>query len=175
MRRALAGLTLLLVTGPLAAQSVRLDSRLVPPPPMAVAADRWSFGPVRPHLVDAAKRTGYAMLGGSALMGIGLLADQLAGGCDGACAARRTVQTGMTYAFVGAVAYGAGPMLKSKCNRAGRGLLGIAGAAVGVIVASAVIDVPLMGAGPEERATVGTMSSGLLGLSLGTGVFTAIC
>lgn len=137
----------------------------------------WSFGPVKPHLVDAAKRTAYSFAGGAIFMALGLGVDQLnASQCRRtACGSHNPVQTGLSFAFLGAVSAGTRPQLSSRCNRSGRAVFGILGAVVGAAAASAIADVRLLNAGTFEPATIRTMSAGLLGLSIGTGVVTAIC
>jgi hypothetical protein len=168
---------LVLASGPLAAQSIDFDARLLPPPPSLTVA-RWTFGPVKPHIIDAGKRTVYAAAGGAALMGVGILLGRV-NDCGGSgtsiCAARRDVQAGMTWAFLGAVAMGSGPQLKSKCNRSARAVLSLFGAAIGVGVASEMLGIPLLRAGTLEPVTFKTMGTGLAGLSIGSGVFSAIC
>jgi len=111
-------------------------------------------------------------------MAVGLGFDQLnALQCSGTvvCSSRNTVQTGLSFAFLGAVSAATRPQLSSKCNRSGRAIFGILGALVGVSAASAIADVKLLNAGTFQPATFRTMSTGLLGLSIGTGVVTAIC
>lgn len=142
------------------------------------AAVRWSFGPTKPHLVDAVKRTAYGFTGGAILMAIGLGFDQLnALQCTGTmvCSSRNTVQTGLSFAFLGAVSAATRPELSSKCKRSGRAIFGILGAVIGVSAASTIADVRLLNAGTLQPATFRTMSTGLLGLSIGAGVATAIC
>ena len=110
-------------------------------------------------------------------MAVGLGVDQLnASQCRRrACGSHNPVQTGMTFAFLGALSAGTSPQLSSKCNRSGRAILGIAGAVAGVSVAASIADVRLLDANTLDPATFRTMSAGLLGLSIGTGVVTAIC
>lgn len=141
------------------------------------SAGGWSFGPAKPHLVDAAKRTAYGFTGGAIFMALGLGVDRVnASQCRRtACGSRNPVQTGLAFAFLGAVSAGTRPQLSSKCNRSGRAIFGIVGAVVGVSAASAIADVRLLNASTFEPATFRTMSAGLLGLSIGTGVVTAIC
>jgi hypothetical protein len=81
----------------------------------------------------------------------------------------------MTFAFLGALSTATGPQLSSKCNRSGRAIFGILGAVVGVSAAGAIADVRLLNASTFDPATIRTMSTGLLGLGIGTGVVTAIC
>lgn len=111
-------------------------------------------------------------------MAIGLGFDKLnALQCTGAtvCSSRNTVQTGLSFAFLGAVSAATRPQLSSKCNRSGRAIFGILGAVIGVSAASTIADVRLLNAGTLQPATFRTMSTGLLGLSIGAGVATAIC
>jgi hypothetical protein len=137
----------------------------------------WEFGPVRPHVRDAAIRSGSALIGATLLMGIGLGFEQInEAACKGSlCTAKNTVQTGVSFAFLGALAGAVGRQLNSKCNRSGRAVLGIVGAIAGAAIAGAIADVRLLNSSPGDPATFRTMGTGLLGLSLGAGIATAIC
>jgi len=173
---AVAGL--LLADHPAASQQIVTYAARPAAAGFSIAARGHSFGPIEPYLVDAVKRSAYALTGGAIFMAVGLGFDRLNASQCGArsvCPARHTVQTGMSFAFLGAVTAGTGPQLSSNCSRSGRAILGIIGAAVGVSTAAAIADVRLLNADTFEPATFSTMSSGLLGLGVGTGVATAIC
>ena len=145
--------------------------------PAALAGPGWTFGPTKPHLVDAVKRTGRGLVGGLIFMGFGLGIDKLN---NAQCRANticpgNPVQTGVSFAFLGALGGATGPQLSSKCNRSVRAIFGLIGEVIGVTVASKVTGVPMLTAQRREPATFKTMGSALLGLSAGAGVASAIC
>ena len=137
----------------------------------------WTFGPTKPHLVDAVMRTGYGLVGGVIFMGFGLGIDRLNNAqCNkNTICPANPVQTGVSFAFLGALGGATGPKLSSKCGRSLRAIFGLIGEVIGVTVASKVAGVPMLTAQRGEPATFKTMSSALLGLSAGAGVASAIC
>jgi hypothetical protein len=141
------------------------------------AQKKWEFGPVKPHLQDAGVRSVYAFAVGAAFMGLGLGIDGINKSNCGAvqCFDGNPVQAGVGFAFLGTLVGGTGPTLRSKCTRSGRAILGIAGAAIGATAAGAIMNVRLFNARNGDPATIRTMGTGLVGLSLGTGIATAIC
>lgn len=163
----------LILSGSAAAQ------RMTPYAAMPAARERgWTFGPVKPHVRDATKRTAYGLVGGALFMAVGLGIDELnQAQCKGAtaCMGENPVQTGMSFAFLGTLLAATGPQWSSKCTRSGRAMLGILGAIVGSGAAGAIADVRLFNALRDDPASVRTMSAGLLGLGVGAGVATAIC
>lgn len=141
------------------------------------AQQKWKFGPVKPHLQDAGLRSAYAFAAGAVFMGLGLGIDAINKSPCGAvqCFDGNPVQAGIGFAFLGTIVGGTGPTLRSKCTRSGRAILGIAGAAIGVTAAGAIMNVRLFDARDDDPATIRTMGTGLIGMSLGTGIVTAIC
>jgi hypothetical protein len=138
----------------------------------------WTFGPLWPHVEDAGKRTAYAVAFGALFMGAGLGIDKLNNSsCSGgaACFAGNPVQTGISFAFLGVLMGSSAPMLHSKCTRSGRAMLGIVGGILGTAVAGSIVDSKMFGAHRDEPATWKVMGGGLLGMSAGAGIATAIC
>ncbi|HEX7939973.1 MAG TPA: hypothetical protein VF483_13375 [Gemmatimonadaceae bacterium] len=138
----------------------------------------WTFGPAKPHAVDAMKRTGYGLAGGAAFMLLGLGVDKLNHlQCTSRtpCIGGNALQTGASFAFLGAVAVGSGPVLHSHCTRTGRAVLAIIGAWLGGVTASRMLGESIFSGAATGKATWKTMGSALGGLSVGTGVVTAIC
>ena len=157
--------------------AVRNAPAVAVPDALARGGPAWAFGPTKPHLVDAVMRTGYGLVGGVLFMGLGLGIDKLNSAqcrantiCPG-----NPVQTGVSFAFLGALGGATGPQLSSKCNRSIRAIFGLIGEVVGVTIASKVADVKMLTATAREPATFKTMGSALLGLASGAGVATAIC
>lgn len=140
---------------------------------------KWSFGPVKPHLQDATVRSAYGIGIGAAFMALGLGINQLnKAQCTGSnigCFGSNPVQAGVGFAFLGTLIGSTSPQLRSKCTRSGRAMLGIAGAAIGATAAGAIMNVRLFDARTTDPATFRTMSTGLVGLGVGAGVVTAIC
>ncbi len=141
------------------------------------AQQKWKFGPVKPHVQDAGLRSAYAFAAGAVFMGLGLGIDAINKSNCGAvqCFDGNPVQAGIGFAFLGTLMGGTGPTLHSKCTRSGRAILGIAGAAIGATTAGAIMNVRLFDARNGDPATIRTMGTGLIGMSLGTGIATAIC
>ena len=143
----------------------------------ASALARWKFGPAMPHIRDAVTRTGYGLAFATIFMGLGLGIDKL----NNAQCARNAicngnpVQTGVSFAFLGAVTGATGPKLASQCTRSGRAILGIGGAVLGSWAAATIADVRLFNATQNDPATFRTMGSALLGMGAGAGIITAIC
>lgn len=139
---------------------------------------KWTFGPLWPHVEDAGKRTAFGIAGGAVFMMAGLGIDKLnSSTCSGgaACFNGNPVQTGISFAFLGVLFGSAPPQLHSKCTRSGRALLGMVGGIIGTSIAGNVVDSRMFGAHREERATWKTMGGGLLGMSLGAGIASSIC
>jgi hypothetical protein len=144
----------------------------------AQRATKWTFGPVMPHVKDAALRTVYGLGVGAAFMGLGIGMDKLnqqqcAGGLG--CFEGNPVQTGISFALLGVLFGGTGPTLHSKCTRSGRAMLGIVGGLIGTGVAGVIVDRKMFAARRGEPATFRVMGGGLLGMSAGAGIVTAIC
>lgn len=139
---------------------------------------KWSFGPLRPHVVDAGRRSVTSLMFSTIFMGLGLGIDRLnAAQCNSKtiCSIHNPVQAGTGFAFLGALVGGVGREYHSKCTRAGRAMLGILGASIGISTASLITDARMLTARNGDPATWKVMGSALAGLSLGTGVVTAIC
>lgn len=139
---------------------------------------QWSFGRPAPHVRDAARRTALGLGFGAIFMGFGLGIDRLNHAqCTGnaACFAGNPVQTGMSFAFLGSLAGASAPQFASKCTRSGRAILGIIGAVAGASIVASAADVRLFSARSTDPATFRTMGFGLLGISAGAGIVTAIC
>ena len=139
---------------------------------------KWEFGRMGPHVADAGKRTISALAISTLFMGFGLGIDRLnAAQCNSKsiCSIHNPVQAGTGFAFLGALVGGVGPVLHTKCTRSGRALLGILGATIGISAASAISGERMLTAKNGDPATWKTMGSALAGLSLGTGIVTAIC
>ena len=143
-----------------------------------IGRNKWTFGPMGPHVADAGKRSIAALVYSTVFMGFGLGIDRLnAAQCSSRsiCGLHNPVQAGTGFAFLGALVGGVGRDYHSKCTRSGRALLGVLGATVGISAASAIVNERMLTARPGDAATWKTMGSALAGLSLGTGIATAIC
>ncbi|HEX7939972.1 MAG TPA: hypothetical protein VF483_13370 [Gemmatimonadaceae bacterium] len=143
-----------------------------------IGRSKWTFGPLAPHVVDAGKRTVSSLAFSAVFMGFGLGIDRLnAAQCNSKtiCSIHNPVQAGTGFAFLGALVGGVRPVLHSKCTSTGRALFGILGATVGISAASVIADERMLTAKNGDPATWKTMGSALAGLSLGTGIVTAIC
>jgi hypothetical protein len=138
----------------------------------------WSFGPIGPHVTDASKRTALSVAWGAAFMGLGLGIDALnRQSCSGgaACFSGNPVQAGIGYGFLGAIIGSTGPQFHSKCTRSGRAVLAITGAVIGTGLAALATDSRMFSARRDDPATWKVMGGGLLGMSAGAGIVTAIC
>ena len=165
--------------GTASAQQVAPSAVRSPVPSYASAAGlAWTFGPVKPHLSDAAVRTAWGLALGAAFMGAGLGIEalnhvQCRG--TGTCFGGNPVQAGIGFAFLGTLVGTTAPVLHTKCTRPGRAMLGMLGAVLGATAASLIIDERLFNARTGDPATWRTMGSGLVGMGAGAGIATAIC